>query len=932
MKVAFACFAPATITKAAIVAGMVLSSLGAEMGSIWTLPSSEGADGEAWTAEQGNPRRMNGATWVLLGQPVKNAGVDDPYSPMEVSDKGWKLPGADYCRYSARTLVSKTADKTPQKGPASAISFAPPSPGWYRVILEGTLKVQIPQAGRGEAILYVLSGAKAKGIVTTFSAGMEDPQEVPVSLDRIVELDAKGRLLLRLQTINSGSASADNSWLKIKTLTIQASQKPEKPELLLPVALPELPKVKTPTLFTKLPLEPMSGIENLCLRRKDGPVMEEQNADFVLDSFETPEPKFEFVDLRGTPAVQVKVRDGIAAEGGRSLNVFMGVVDKPTGYHESGLVWKFDKPMDLTPFTGITLKYRAQDNAFHSFLLIAGLPGGVLAQALFEPDPGLAGTWQTVTIPARFGLYHEGAKLKPGEALDLSKVSNLRFRLFNGNKEPYAFDLDAIGFIKKRADYQGPRVDLILEGRQVYTNAEPFSLHARVVGTPLPEASELVLATVDFFGVTNWLGRVKIPANTTDIDTQFTVPNSGAGYWYLTGLLRSRNHDLFQATRGLGSVIPLAPEDAMKNDKSIFGAWVGGNNTEIGAKWKRDYVWGNKMKIDEKGHITGHMPGVPAGLDSILHFTYIPQWLSSKPDDANFGKYPPRDWDAYGRYLEEVTKQTKANGFTLYEMWNEPNPYAYWLGSEADVVKIAEVTYKAVKKIQPDAKVLGPCPYGFTFDFIETFFKNGGTNWIDDVVLHTYTPIPADDYFLPGIRKLKELMTQYGLGDRSIYITEMGYSTPAVSERDMASNLVRVYVYGLSEHVKLIIWHMLQALDDKGDPGYALKLKNGMPRPAYVAYAAMTRVLEFADYQGVAPGLTGGQRGFDFVKRGATIRVAWDKSVVRGAKTSYTLKTEGESLRIIDLMGFESTIAPDGNGNCTVELGTDPVYLISTKH
>lgn len=930
MRMKFGC--RSGFEKGCIVLAVIGSSLMTGMAQQgWSLPGGDAAVASRWTAETGNPVGEGGATWSLLGQAGKNAAVDAAYVPMVADAAGWVLADFPSCRYVNMTLCAKAADKTPQKGPSSAVSFTPPSAGWYRVILEGSLKVQVPQAGRGEAVLYVFTGAKAKGIVATFSAGMKDPQEVPVSLDRVVELDAEDRLLLRLQTINPGPASADHSWLKIKTLTIQASQKPEKPESLLPVQLLELPKVKTSKSFTRLPLEPMVDGERLCLRRKNGPVMEEQSADFVLDSFETPEPKYAFMNLRGTPAVEVKVRDGIAAEGGRSLNVVMGVVDKPGGYHESGLVWKFEQPMDLTQYEGITLKYRAHDNAYHSFLLVAALPGGVLARATIEPDPGMAGTWQTVTIPARFGWYHEGAKLISGETLDLSRVLNLRFRLYNGNKEQYSFDLDEIGFVKKRADYNGPRVDLILEGRQVYTNAEPFSLHARVVGTPLPEPSEMVLATVDFFHVTNWLGKVVIPANTTDIDTQFIVPNPGAGYWYLTGLLRSGSNDLFQATRGLAAVVPMAPEDARKNDKSIFGAWVGGNNIEIGAKWKRDYVWGNKMKIDEKGLITGHMPRVPVGLDSILHFTYIPQWLSSKPDDRNFGKYPPKDWEAYGRYLEEITKQTKANGFTLYEMWNEPNPYAYWLGSEAEVVKIAEVTYKAVKKIQPDAKVLGPCPFGFTFDFIENFFKNGGTNWIDDVVLHTYTPIPADDYFLPGILKLKELMAQYGLGDRSIYITEMGYSTPAVSERDMASNLVRVYVYGLSEDVKLVIWHMLQALDDKGDPGYALKLKNGMPRPPYVAYAVMTRVLEFAEYQGVAPGLTGGQRGFDFVKRGYAIRVVWDKSVKRGETTRYSMRVEkGQGVHAIDLMGSERTLVPDADGLYSVEVGIDPIYLLST--
>lgn len=930
----------------AILAALVPAFNGRSDMTAWHLAPTAGgrpAAGEVrlWTPEAGNPMPEGGAAWRLAGQPGKDAGPDDPYLDMEPSPTGtppgWSLPGTSL-RYTGNVLVAKAADKTAHRGPVAAIRFATDSPGWVRVVLSGTLKVQIPQAGRAEAEVLVMEHGKALGRVASFATVVGGEAVAPVELDRTVELPVDGALVVRLRTVNPGAASADHSWLRLDRFDVTPAEKPGTPAALLPVETPKPagPR-KVPPRFTRVPLLPMAPAEDACLLRKDGPAVAEPDADWVVDSFESATPAYRFVDLRGTPSVTVNVRDGIAAVGGRSLNVQMGVPAQE-GYHESGLVWSFEPPVDLTRFEGISVKYRAHDPGFRSFFLIAETPGGILGRATLEPDPGLAGEWQTVAAPARFAWYHEGAALAQGQSLDLTQVRSLRFRLYNGNKEPYGFDLDALGFVRQRNAYAGPQVTLAPNGSGVLTNAQPFTVLARCAGTPLATDAEVLFATVSFAGETNWLGKIALPAGTSNVEVPLEVPNPGAGFWYLSGLLRTAGQAVFQTTRGLASIIPMAAEDAVPNADSIFGVWVGGNPGEIGAKWKRDYVWGNRVKRDAEGRmfVKPERPGVvapayPENLHSILHFTYIPQWLSSKPEDKNFGKFPPRDWDAYGQYLEAVVQETKAKGYRLYEMWNEPNPWAYWMGTEEEVVKLAEVTYKAVKKVQPEARVMGPCPFGFTFDFLEGFFQRGGGRWIDDVVLHTYTPIPADDHFLPGLRKLREMMERHGLGDRHVYITEMGYATPAVSERDTASNLVRVYAYALSEDVKLVVWHMLQALDDKGDPGYALKHKNGEPRPAYAAYATLTRVLEFARYKGPVADLSSeGQRGFDFDKRGTLVRMVWDKSVPRGATTPYRTSLGGaRKARVIDLMGMASEHEADADGHFVFPLGTDAIYVVA---
>jgi hypothetical protein len=938
------------LIKALIALAALSTSANADDAASWklwpTLGKTAGADvkweaGDNWTHALGNPRADRGATWRVAVQAHKDPWIGDPYVDMTSGvvngNASWIHPETELA-YRGSALIAKSADKTAHRGPASAILFTPPTSGWFRVVAQGTLKVQIPSAGRADAGFYTLTPRGAVHRIAEFSAGMTQGQQVDVAVDRVVRLEPGDTLVARVQTVNPGPASADRSWLTLSRLDVSSAVEPATPDPLEPV-VKESPKPKAPAASRKpavvLPLEAMPTESSVALRLRDGPATAEQEADVLLDSFEEVVPRWKFNKMRGKPNVSVEVRDGIAAHGGRSLHVNM---EPPTeeGYHEAGLVWTFDPPIDLSEFEGMTANIRAHFDYATRFFVILAEPEGVLWRGTFSLESGRAGEWQSLTIPNVYGWYQEGRQPNPPrKRIDrsdpaLKKIASIRFRLYAGIKEPCVFDLDGLGFVRRRNVYEGPTVSL--QGAPVRRDGEPFAMTAHCSGNALPEPVEVLLATVDFAGRTNWLGRAVVPPGVAEADIPVAIPNPGAGFWSLKALVRSRGEDLVQVSRGLAAIVPMAPEDAGPNPDSIFGVWVGGNPKEIGAKWTRQYVWGNQLGDDpsilEREPTGPAHRRMPEGISSLIHFTYTPKWMSSRPGATDYGKYPPTDWDAYGRYIEWVTQGTKAGGYKLYEIWNEPNPHAYWMGSVDELVKLAETTFKAVKKVDPEARVLGPCPYGFTLDFIEDFFAKGGTNWIDDVVLHTYSPVPPDDHFLPGLQQLRKLMEKYGLGDRDVYITEMGYGTPSVSERDTATHLVRAYVYAWSENVKVMIWHMLQALSADGDPEYALKYKNGTPRPAYVAYAVMTRMLEGATLRGPAPGLTGGQRGFDFERRGALIRVVWDKAAARGATSAYHTALPAGRVTATDLVGAAAEVPRQADGAVAVDLGMDPLYIV----
>ena len=92
----------------------------------------------------------------------------------------------------------------------------------------------------------------------------------------------------------------------------------------------------------------------------------------------------------------------------------------------------------------------------------------------------------------------------------------------------------------------------------------------------------------------------------------------------------------------------------------------------------------------------------------------------------------------------------------------------------------------------------------------------------------------------------------------------------------------------------------------------------------------MTHVLERAHYVGVSPNLSSTQVGFDFNREdGAKVRMMWDKAAKRGAKgTPYTWQGE-KPVEVMNVMGASHTLKSDANGNFTLRLTRDPVYIIT---
>ena len=135
--------------------------------------------------------------------------------------------------------------------------------------------------------------------------------------------------------------------------------------------------------------------------------------------------------------------------------------------------------------------------------------------------------------------------------------------------------------------------------------------------------------------------------------------------------------------------------------------------------------------------------------------------------------------EVYG-YTKDVVSHFKGK-IPYWEIVNEANIAPFWDKQTPNAKKYTELleqACKAIKETDKNAKVLFTGTAGVPFGYIEDVLKAGGGKYFDIMNIHPYQ---WEKYPEPGliheITTLKKLMQKYGVGNKPIWITEIGYST-----------------------------------------------------------------------------------------------------------------------------------------------------------
>ena len=133
--------------------------------------------------------------------------------------------------------------------------------------------------------------------------------------------------------------------------------------------------------------------------------------------------------------------------------------------------------------------------------------------------------------------------------------------------------------------------------------------------------------------------------------------------------------------------------------------------------------------------------------------------------------------DLWSNYVRNLV--TRYPLLRYWEVWNEQNSPSFWhdTSSGENYAKLLERTYREIKAINPELTVLYGGTAGVPLPFIEASLKAGAGKYFDVMNIHPYHWRGVPEMMFSDLTSLKALMRKYGVGEKPIWITEVGWAT-----------------------------------------------------------------------------------------------------------------------------------------------------------
>jgi Cellulase (glycosyl hydrolase family 5) len=217
------------------------------------------------------------------------------------------------------------------------------------------------------------------------------------------------------------------------------------------------------------------------------------------------------------------------------------------------------------------------------------------------------------------------------------------------------------------------------------------------------------------------------------------------------------------------------------------------------------------------------------GIRLIPYVCYTPKWAASDQGE-DYWHSPPRDPKDFGDFVAQLVRRYRP-WIHSWELWNEPDNTAYWLGTPAQLAALVRAGSAAVRREDPDAKVVLGGLAG-KLDYLEELLRDEQIAPAVDIVnfhsyFETWHPDPMER--LAGeITRASQLVTEFGERE-PIWLAEIGYSTVGPREKTsdvyqphfrdehtesaQANAIVRAAVLAAaSEKLELFAWYRINDL------------------------------------------------------------------------------------------------------------------------
>lgn len=299
----------------------------------------------------------------------------------------------------------------------------------------------------------------------------------------------------------------------------------------------------------------------------------------------------------------------------------------------------------------------------------------------------------------------------------------------------------------------------------------------------------------------------------------------------------------------------------------------------------------------------------------VPYVCYAPRWAVSDPDD-DFWRRPPRDPKTFGNFMRVISARYRKQ-IQSWELWNEPDNPAYWLGSAGEFAELLVEGSRGVREGNPGAQVV----FGgiaWNLSFVDDVLTNSLPNGAFDVLnLHNYNETWSDEPMenLPVFTgRARDLLDEHSLTNVGIWLAEVGYSSfrrgrfvsdqySAVfphehSPEHQAASLVRALILAAaSESVGIAAWYRIndlppsqEVIGDVNNRHLGLLTADRRPKPAMAALRFLADQFD-EPYRSIDHRLTVRRtaatqveiHGFEFAE-GRTLVAAWLRNVVPGQR------------------------------------------------
>ena len=485
-----------------------------------------------------------------------------------------------------------------------------------------------------------------------------------------------------------------------------------------------------------------------------------------------------------------------------------------------------------------------------------------------------------------------------------------------------------------------PRVEISTgEPGNLVIEGNPFTLHIAVSDIP-EDMSNLTLAggVYDVWG--NEIIYDSIMIDRWGVNREGSLDNLGRGYYEIRWSLTSGNTLIREGTVSAG-VVP-DPDDRKYADNSPFAmdagfSWFyvdrGEEALQIAAEAARrtgikdlrerlrpgdvnpvpgEFNWGRYEKAAKAQH------GVGMRILQIIHD--VPEWLSSAENGNT--NVPPKNltgiYDLFKQGAEDL-------GYCIpyWESWNEADIF-FFGGRPEELAGLQKAAFLGAIAGDPNVRVTSNSfctPYKDRYKwFSDGVFENGVRDYFDVFNMHYYGH-GEEDNVVEWIQDYRDGTDRFGL-THPWWITEMGTtcfwdSTGSFrfSEMQQAKKLVKAFTYIISEGFeKYYYFYMAEFLEGNGDM-WGIFRENLTPKPAFIALANITNVLDKAEYLGrIEPPLPG-VNAYVFHNGHEDVVVAWSDK-------TQPIDVSDYNLRALDMFG--SPVSLD-------KIGPNPIYILGAE-